>query len=363
MVSLDHSDVEPEVEHAELRDESTNPEVLLLHRQMDAPLESALDALQPCQRRTVELCDLEGATYEEAAAATDCPIGTIRSRLHRAHRAIRSFLERLHAEPEPPLPIERASSRRAFLRMGTAAAAGAAFGTLAAVEGRAEGEPVRVLVWHEGAVHPEVTALVEALSAERELQVTLASADAPELGLGDSALRHADVLVWAGRAHHDRVPDDRVAAILRRVRDGGLGFIGLHGAELSRPLQALVGSELGVPGEEPPASGAVEGPLAVRVTAPRHPIAQGVGPFTLPRAVVSDTRPAVRQPEVVVFDGAMPGTERRTWQGMVWKIGRGRVFAFQPGHPTEAVAGQEHVRRILRNAVRWSAARDPRTAA
>ena len=35
-------------------------------------------------REVVVLCELEEMSYEEAAAALDCPVGTVRSRLHRA---------------------------------------------------------------------------------------------------------------------------------------------------------------------------------------------------------------------------------------------------------------------------------------
>ena len=35
-------------------------------------------------RETVVLCDLEGFTYEQAAAILGCAVGTVRSRLHRA---------------------------------------------------------------------------------------------------------------------------------------------------------------------------------------------------------------------------------------------------------------------------------------
>jgi len=47
-------------------------------------------------REAVVLCDLEEMSYEEAAAALGCPIGTVRSRLHRA-RAI--LLEKLREAP------------------------------------------------------------------------------------------------------------------------------------------------------------------------------------------------------------------------------------------------------------------------
>jgi hypothetical protein len=44
-------------------------------------------------REAVILCELEEMSYEEAAAALDCPVGTVRSRLHRA-RAL--LVEKLH---------------------------------------------------------------------------------------------------------------------------------------------------------------------------------------------------------------------------------------------------------------------------
>jgi len=51
---------------------------------------AAIAALPPRYREVVVLCDLEGLSYEEAAAAAACATGTVRSRLHRA----RQFLAR-----------------------------------------------------------------------------------------------------------------------------------------------------------------------------------------------------------------------------------------------------------------------------
>ena len=56
----------------------------------------AIATLPENYREVVVLCELEEMNYEEAAAALDCPIGTVRSRLHRA-RAL--LLEKLR-EPE-----------------------------------------------------------------------------------------------------------------------------------------------------------------------------------------------------------------------------------------------------------------------
>jgi RNA polymerase sigma-70 factor (ECF subfamily) len=45
---------------------------------------SGLRALPPELREPVVLCDLQGATYDDAAAALDVPLGTLKSRLNRA---------------------------------------------------------------------------------------------------------------------------------------------------------------------------------------------------------------------------------------------------------------------------------------
>jgi RNA polymerase sigma-70 factor (ECF subfamily) len=56
-------------------------------------LRSAIAALPPRYREIVVMCDLEGLTYEEAAAATGCATGTVRSRLHRARQFLGRKLE------------------------------------------------------------------------------------------------------------------------------------------------------------------------------------------------------------------------------------------------------------------------------
>lgn len=48
----------------------------------------ALEGLPEEFRLVVLLVDVEGLTYEEAAAALACPLGTVRSRLARARRAL-----------------------------------------------------------------------------------------------------------------------------------------------------------------------------------------------------------------------------------------------------------------------------------
>jgi RNA polymerase sigma-70 factor (ECF subfamily) len=54
----------------------------------DPDVEAALDELPEAFRATVILVDIEDFTYEEAAAAMDCPVGTVRSRLCRARKML-----------------------------------------------------------------------------------------------------------------------------------------------------------------------------------------------------------------------------------------------------------------------------------
>ena len=62
-------------------------------------LRAAIIALPERYREVVVLCDLEGKSYDEAAVALDCAVGTVRSRLHRA----RSLLTR-KLQPDLPQP-------------------------------------------------------------------------------------------------------------------------------------------------------------------------------------------------------------------------------------------------------------------
>ena len=67
----------------------------------------ALDNLPESFRSAVLMVDVEGLTYEEAAAAMTCPVGTLRSRLFRARRML--FVE-LHGYAQDMGIIRRAES-------------------------------------------------------------------------------------------------------------------------------------------------------------------------------------------------------------------------------------------------------------
>lgn len=55
---------------------------------------SALQELPDDFRTVVILCDIEELTYEEIAEFLNCPIGTVRSRLHRGRKMLQARLHR-----------------------------------------------------------------------------------------------------------------------------------------------------------------------------------------------------------------------------------------------------------------------------
>lgn len=55
-------------------------------------ISNALNALEVDFRTVIILCDLEGFKYEEMAKILDIPIGTVRSRLHRARQLLKEKL-------------------------------------------------------------------------------------------------------------------------------------------------------------------------------------------------------------------------------------------------------------------------------
>jgi RNA polymerase sigma-70 factor, ECF subfamily len=64
---------------------ATDEDVLddLTRRETIEAVRRAVLSLPMQYREAVVLCDLESASYEDAAAALDCPLGTVRSRLSR----------------------------------------------------------------------------------------------------------------------------------------------------------------------------------------------------------------------------------------------------------------------------------------
>ena len=81
------------------------PDAEVLDQRLDALLEQALDSLSPRHRSVVDLVDIHGLSYDEAATALGIPVGTVMSRLHRARHRLRDALAGTHlARPQADAP-------------------------------------------------------------------------------------------------------------------------------------------------------------------------------------------------------------------------------------------------------------------
>ncbi len=74
-------------------------ELRVLNEQRLVRLHAAIAKLPLEYREALVLCELAELPYAEAAAVLDCPIGTVRSRLHRARRLLTASLLAAEAEP------------------------------------------------------------------------------------------------------------------------------------------------------------------------------------------------------------------------------------------------------------------------
>lgn len=72
--------------------ETSTLEQQLFEQALDDQVSDAIQRLPDDFRTVIILCDIEGFTYEEIAEFIDCPIGTVRSRLHRARKILAATL-------------------------------------------------------------------------------------------------------------------------------------------------------------------------------------------------------------------------------------------------------------------------------
>jgi len=248
-------------------------------------------------------------------------------------------------------------SRRTLLAVGAVAAVD----LLSSQPLQAAERKRRVVVWSERTapkdVYPHdingaVAEGLQPLKAKGWDVVTAAITDR-EQGVPAASLAKTDVLIWWGHARHGDVTDAHVKLIVDRVKNGGMGFIALHSAHYSKALKALLGTNCGWKG------GYVEdgSKLDLIVKDKQHPIAEGIRDFSLPHTERYTEPFEIPDPESVVFDGVYfrpDGSKESSRQGIVWTVGQGRVFYFQPGHETYPIFFDANVRKLLCNAVEWA---------
>jgi RNA polymerase sigma-70 factor (ECF subfamily) len=93
----------PVLREHQVPDESVDadPSVPLERAERQRIVEAALNRLGPEHRAVVVLKDFDGRRYEEISAILNIPVGTVRSRLHRARCELRDRLRVLVEEEQP----------------------------------------------------------------------------------------------------------------------------------------------------------------------------------------------------------------------------------------------------------------------
>jgi len=79
------------------RDSSTVLDTLTREETI-AAVRLAIRSLPPAYREAIVLCELQEMSYEAAAGIAECPVGTIRSRLHRAKTLLLAKLSAVRSE-------------------------------------------------------------------------------------------------------------------------------------------------------------------------------------------------------------------------------------------------------------------------
>lgn len=207
---------------------------------------------------------------------------------------------------------------------------------------RKMGEAVR-------AVHPEgINETLKTIFDDcDDIQVTLTGLDEPDCGLSEELLSNTDVLLYWAHCTHDQVSDEAAERVRQHVLRG-MGFIPLHSAHPSKPMQRVLGS-----------SGALrwrDGDYCrIFVTAPTHPIAAGIPDIIeLGEEEMYGEYFDIAKPDDVVFTSWFSGGDVFR-SGCTWTRGFGRIFYFQPGHETNRSYYHPVVSQIIKNAVYWCA--------
>jgi RNA polymerase sigma-70 factor, ECF subfamily len=89
-IAYDLDLTDPEGSHSvqtRLQDPDT-PEGMALTEEIRGIVNSAIEGLPEELKTAIVLRELDGLSYEEIAAAMECPVGTVRSRIFRAREAI-----------------------------------------------------------------------------------------------------------------------------------------------------------------------------------------------------------------------------------------------------------------------------------
>jgi trehalose utilization protein len=271
--------------------------------------------------------------------------------------------------------------------------------------------PVRVLIWDEQQPTQKKAygdrflgeTIADHLAKNSDFSVKTATLDDPEQGLSDEALDQTDVLIMWSHVRNGQQHPTKAESVMRRVRDGKLGFLPIHSAHWCKPFVSIMqerskedarklipqneiqNAVLEILNDRPwgrvpkatdrvtpflektsegkwtltlpscvfPTYRADGAPGHVTTLLPDHPIAKGL-PLTwdVNQTEMYGEPFHVPEPDAVVFEERWDKGERFR-SGCVWNFGKGRVFYFRPGHETFPVFKQSEPLRVIENATYW----------
>ena len=278
-----------------------------------------------------------------------------------------------------------------------------------------QAQTIRVVVWDERQpeqrqAYPNFLGnkIASHLQELADLSVVSVSLDDPQKGISPRTLEQCDVLIWWGHRRNNEITSAEGKEIVRRIQQGQLAMISLHSAHWSTPFIEAMNERTtqdalgdlparerdGVRTEyvhpqlyEAPERDALptprvsykkfpDGSSKVLIHLPNccfpayrgdgkpshvftllrdHPIAHGIpARFQISQTEMYDEPFHVPEPDAVVFEERWPAGE---WfrSGCLWRIGRGEIFYFRPGHESFGVFNERLPLKILENAVRYLA--------
>lgn len=218
---------------------------------------------------------------------------------------------------------------------------------------------VKVTIWNEF-VHEQTNdfvknlypkgmheAIAEYMRKEPGFEVRTATLDEPDHGLTREVLDSTDVLMWWGHTAHDKVKDEIVDRVQKRVLDG-MGLIVMHSGHMSKIFRRMMGTSCGLCWRE-----AAE-KERLWVVNPNHEITQGIGQFIeIPNTEMYGEVFDIPEPDELLFISWFEGGEVFR-SGAVWHRGKGKIFYFRPGHETYPIFYNKEVLKVLANGVRWA---------
>lgn len=282
----------------------------------------------------------------------------------------------------------------------------------------AETPPIRVLVWDEQQAEQKRAydggflgdTIAAHLAKQPGIKVTSVNLGSPNQGLSDAELDAAQVVIWWGHQKHALVETPRVEALVQRVLDGRLAYLGLHSAHFAQPFMRLMHERAKADAQKLVPAGELQtakfdfsaqlkramvkpdtkltpylekvdgvwrltppgcifpawrndgAPSHVKTLLPAHPIAKGLpAAWDIPATEMYAEPFHVPPPDAVVFEERW---DKGEWfrSGSLWRVGRGGVFYYRPGHETHAVFKQAENLRVVENAARYLVAQLPAAA-